>query len=46
MALYRALELRGLIKEAISDRDTYLQIVDTGAINNASENTDIQPRLI
>jgi hypothetical protein len=46
VALYRALELRGLIKEAISDRDTYLQIVNTGAINNASENTDIQPRLI
>lgn len=46
VALYRALEWRGLIQEAISDRRTYFDIVSSKLVNNASENTEIQPRLI
>jgi len=46
VALYRALEWRNLIREAISDKVSYLNIVRSVPVNNASENTDIQPRLV
>lgn len=46
VALYRALEWRGLIREAISDKAAYLDIVSSVPVNNASENTEIQPRLV
>lgn len=45
-ALYKALDWRGLIREAISDKAAYLDIVRSVPVNNASENTEIQPRLV
>lgn len=46
VALYRSLEVRGLIREATSGREAYLDIVSAGPVNNASENTQVQPRLL
>lgn len=46
VALYMALEWRGLIREAISDKAAYLDIVSSVPVNNAAENTEIQPRLV
>ena len=46
VALYRSLEARNLIREATSGREAYLDIVSCGHVNNASENTEVQPRLV
>lgn len=45
-ALYRALEWRNLLQEALSSKAAYLKIVKSAPINNAAENTEIQPRLV
>lgn len=46
VALYKALEWRNLIREALSDKAAYLDIVRSVPVNNAAENTEIQPRLV
>ncbi len=46
VALYKSLEWRSLIREAISDKAAYLDIVRSVPVNNASENTEVQPRLV
>lgn len=46
VALYKALEWRNLICDAIADKAAYLDIVSSVPVNNASENTVIQPRLV
>lgn len=46
VALYRSLQKRGLIREAIADRKAYMDIVQSGPVNNASENSQVQPRLV
>ena len=46
VALYRSLEARGLIREATASREAYMDIVSAVPVNNASENTQIKPRLL
>lgn len=46
VALYMSLSKRGLIKDVISDRKAYMEIISSVPVNNASENTETQPRLI
>lgn len=46
VALYRSLEWRNLIRDAVSDKQTYLEIVKAVSVNNAYENTAVQPRLV
>lgn len=45
-ALYVSLHERGLLtSDVLKDKDTYLSVINTGAISNAHENTAIQPRI-
>ena len=46
VALYKALEWRGLITDAISNKKTFLSIINSAPVSNSSENTEIQPRLL
>lgn len=46
VALYRALSWRQLLREAIGSKEAYLDIVSSAPINNSSENTAEQPRLL
>jgi len=46
VALYRSLEARNLIREAIGSRESYMGIITSVPVNNASENTESQPRLV
>lgn len=45
VALYISLVKRGLIRDVIESRDAYMDLISSVAVNNASENTDIQPKL-
>jgi hypothetical protein len=46
VALYKALDSRGLLKDALSSKESYLEIISSLPVNNASENTQQQPRLL
>jgi hypothetical protein len=46
VALYKSLANRGLILDAIKSREAYMNIISSVSINNACENTEIQPNLI
>lgn len=46
LALYKALSLRNLLGEALRSRSSFLKLVMSGAISNAHESTDVQPRLV
>ncbi len=46
VALYRSLQSRGLIQDVIGDSKAYVDIVSSFSVNNAQENTDVQPRLV
>jgi hypothetical protein len=46
VALYKSLERRGLVRDAIESRDAYMDIISSVSVNNAFENTNIQPQLI
>jgi hypothetical protein len=46
VALYRSLQKRNLITDAINDRETYLDIVTSMHVSNSTENTLTQPKLI
>uniref|UniRef100_A0ABX1N7B0 Uncharacterized protein n=1 Tax=Aromatoleum buckelii TaxID=200254 RepID=A0ABX1N7B0_9RHOO len=46
VALYRSLEAHNLIREATANREAYMDIISSGPVNNASENTELQPRLV
>lgn len=45
-ALYVALHERGLLAEALEDKARYLQIVDTGIVSNAHEDSGRNPTLL
>lgn len=45
-ALYVSLHKRGLLSSAIMDRDSYLEIVNTGAVSNAHEDTQLHRTLL
>ncbi len=45
VALFSSLYQRGLLQEAISSKDVFLEIIKGAAINNARQNETIQPRL-
>lgn len=45
-ALYVSLHERGLLTpDVLSDKEKYLSVIATGAVNNAHENTEIQGRI-
>ncbi|MDP2820497.1 MAG: hypothetical protein Q8O29_19905 [Polaromonas sp.] len=46
VALYKSLQARGLIAEALSHRAAFLNVLAAFCIQNASENTARQPRLV
>ena len=46
LALFKALQSRGLLSEALTGREDFLRIVTSGAVSNAYESTDVQPRLV
>jgi len=46
VALYKALDSRGLLHDALSTKKTYLEIISSFPVNNAYENTQQQPRLL
>lgn len=46
VALYKSLQHRGLITDIIFDRRAYLDVISSFEVNNARENTNIQPRLV
>lgn len=46
VALYKSLNNRKLIKDAISSRNAFLEIITSVDVNNAKENTNIQPQLL
>ena len=46
VALFSSLYQRGLLQEAISSKDVFLEIIKGAVINNARQNETIQPRLI
>lgn len=46
VALYKALSWRQLLREAIGSKEAYLDIVSSAPVNNSSENTAEQPRLL
>lgn len=46
VALYKALSGRQLLREAIGSKEAYLDIVSSAPVNNSSENTAEQPRLL
>lgn len=46
VALYKALAGRGLIGDALADKPSFLEIVGNRPVNNAVENTYVQPRLV
>lgn len=45
VSLYMALDSRGLLRDALSSKEAYLDIISSAPVNNASENTQLQPRL-
>lgn len=46
VALFKALSGRGLLKEAVESKENFLEIIGANPVNNARENTAIQPNLI
>lgn len=46
VALFRALTIRSLISDALGDREAYFDIIGERPVNNASENTQSQARLL
>lgn len=46
VALYKSLAGRGLIDDALANKLSFLQIIGNGPVNNAVENTYVQPRLV
>lgn len=46
LALFKALQSRDLLSEALTGREDFLRIVTSSAISNAYESTDVQPRLV
>lgn len=46
VALFISLESRGLLADAVSGKDAFINIVGSRPVNNASENTEVQPRLL
>jgi hypothetical protein len=46
VALFKALEGRGILKEAIESKESFLEVISSVPVNNASEDTQIQPRLV
>jgi hypothetical protein len=46
LALFKALQLRGLIEEALFSREAFLSIVSSVPISTAHESTHVQPRLV
>lgn len=46
VALFRSLRGRGMLDEALESRESFIQIVGNRPVNNATENTDVQARLI
>lgn len=46
VALFKSLSGRGLLEDALSDRECYLSLIASGPVNNAKENTYLQPRLV
>lgn len=46
LALFKALQLRGLIEEALLSREAFLSIVSSVPISTAHESTHVQPRLV
>lgn len=46
VALFKALEGRGILADAIESKESFLEVVCSVPINNASENTQVQPRLV
>jgi hypothetical protein len=46
LALFKALTKKGVLEKALSSKSAFLEIVNSGAVSNAHESTDIQPRLM
>lgn len=46
VALFKSLRGRGLLNEALKSKEAFLEIVGTRPVNNASENTFAQSRLL
>jgi hypothetical protein len=46
LALFKALVARRHLDRALSSKTAFLDLVSSGAISNAHESTDIQPRLV
>ena len=46
VALFKSLDGRGLLNNALESKDAFIDLMSEGPVNNAAENTSIQPRLI
>ena len=46
LALFKSLQSRDLLDEALVSREAFLSVVTSNAISNAYESTDVQPRLV
>lgn len=46
VALFKSLQARGLIRDAMSDKSAYLEILKKFRVISSSENTEVQPRLV
>lgn len=46
VALFRALTMRNLIRDALANKEAYLEIIGGRPVSNASEDTNVQGRLL